>query len=36
MGLSEAAIREIMRNAFLHAFLPDGEAERLVSEFDVL
>jgi adenosine deaminase len=36
MGLSEAAIREIMRNGFRHAFLPEGDAERLADTVDTV
>ena len=31
MGLPEAAIREILRNGFRHAFLPEDEAQRLAA-----
>jgi adenosine deaminase len=36
MGLSERAIREIMRNGFRHAFLPEEETERLASKLDAV
>jgi adenosine deaminase len=36
MGLSAAAVRQIMRNAFSHAFLPELEAERLAGRLDAL
>ena len=32
MGLSERAVREILRNGFSHAFLPEDEAERLAKQ----